>query len=58
MEKEIDWTMFKFIDWSFFLLQEGSGLLDGNKQSESLKAKEEACLNGTSSNSSLLTGEY
>jgi hypothetical protein len=49
--------MFKFVDLSFFLLQEGSGLLDPNKQLESLKAKEEACLNGTSSNSSLLTGE-
>jgi len=49
--------MFKFVDLSFFLLQESSGLQDPNKQFELLKAKEEACLNGTSSNSSLLTGE-
>jgi len=49
--------MFRFVDLSFFLLQEASSSLDSNKQAEWLKAKMEACLNGTS-NSSLLTGEY
>lgn len=40
-----------------FLLQEGTRILSPEDQSKWLKAKEEACLNGTSSNSSLLTGE-
>jgi len=48
--------MLRFVDLSFFFLQEGSTLLDSIKQSELIKAKGEACLNDTS-NSSLLTGE-
>jgi hypothetical protein len=55
-EKEVDKKCSDLLI-CLFLLQEGTRVLSPEDQSKWLRAKEEACLNGTSSNSSLLTGE-